>query len=105
MKNLSYSNYVGDGIGYVHLERFSRGGGDELRLAIKELKLKGTIKGMILDLRDNPGGLLDEAVDVVEKFVPKGSQLSYSPKGGTRIRNANILRQKNRCCRMYRSLS
>ncbi len=80
LKNLSYANYVGDGIGYVHLERFSRGGGDELRLAIKELKLKGTIKGMILDLRDNPGGLLDEAVDVVEKFVPKGSQV-VSTKG------------------------
>ncbi len=80
LKNISYAEYVGDGVGYFHLERFTRGAGDELRLAIKDLKLKGTLKGMILDLRENPGGLLDVAVDVVEKFAPKGS-LVVSTKG------------------------
>ncbi|HEY6191845.1 MAG TPA: S41 family peptidase [Bacteroidota bacterium] len=80
LHNVSYSDFVGDGIGYVRLERFSRGAGDELRLAIKELKLKGPVKGLILDLRDNPGGLLDVAVDVVEKFAAKGS-LVVSTKG------------------------
>jgi len=80
LKNLSYADYIGDGIGYIHLERFTRGAGDELRLAIKDLRLKGTIKGVILDLRDNPGGLLDVAVDVVEKFVAKGS-LVVSTRG------------------------
>ncbi len=73
LKNLSYSEFVGDGIGYVRLDRFSRGAGDELRLAIKELKLKGELKGLILDLRENPGGLLESAVDVVSKFVSRGS--------------------------------
>lgn len=80
LHNVSYADFVGDGIGYVRLERFSRGAGDELRLAIKELKLRGTVRGMILDLRDNPGGLLDAAVDVVEKFAPKGS-LVVSTRG------------------------
>lgn len=80
LKNLSYAEYVADGVAYVHLERFTRGAGDELRLAIKDLRLKGTIKGVILDLRDNPGGLLDVAVDVVEKFIPKGS-LVVSTRG------------------------
>jgi carboxyl-terminal processing protease len=80
LKNLSFAEYVGDGIGYFHIERFTRGAGDELRLAIKDLRLKGTIKGIILDLRDNPGGLLDVAVDVVEKFAPKGS-LVVSTRG------------------------
>jgi carboxyl-terminal processing protease len=80
LKNLSFSQYVGDGIGYFHIERFTRGAGDELRLAIKDLRLKGTMKGIILDLRDNPGGLLDVAVDVVEKFAPKGS-LVVSTRG------------------------
>jgi carboxyl-terminal processing protease len=80
LKNVSYSDFVGDGIAYAHIERFTRGAGDELRLAIKNLRLRGTIKGMILDLRDNPGGLLDVAVDVVEKFAPKGS-LIVSTRG------------------------
>lgn len=80
LKNLSYADYVGDGIAYVHLERFTRGAGDELRLAIKDMRLQGTMKGIILDLRDNPGGLLDVAVDIVEKFAPKGS-LVVSTRG------------------------
>jgi carboxyl-terminal processing protease len=80
LKNLGYADFVGDGIAYFHIERFSRGAGDELRLAIRELRLKGAIKGVVLDLRDNPGGLLDVAVDVVEKFVPKGS-LVVSTRG------------------------
>ncbi len=73
LKNITYVDFVDDGIGYIRLERFSRGAGDELRLALKDLKLKGNVRGIILDLRDNPGGLLDAAVDIVEKFLPKGS--------------------------------
>jgi carboxyl-terminal processing protease len=75
LKNITYADYIDDGIAYIKLERFTRGAGDELRLAIKDLKLKGTLKGVILDLRGNPGGLLDVAVDILEKFVPKGSLL------------------------------
>ncbi len=80
LHNVSYSGFIGDGIAYVRLERFSRGAGDELRLAIKELRLKGPISGLVLDLRDNPGGLLDVAVDIVEKFAQKGS-LVVSTRG------------------------
>jgi len=80
LKNINYADFIRDGIAYVRLERFTRGAGDELRLAIKDMKLRGEIKGMIIDLRDNPGGLLDVAVDVVEKFVPKGS-LIVSTRG------------------------
>ncbi len=80
LHNVSYADYVDDGVAYIRLERFSRTAGDELRLAIKDLKLKGTIRGMILDIRDNPGGLLDVAVDVAEKFLPKGS-LVVSTRG------------------------
>ncbi len=80
LKNISYAGFIGEGIAYVRLERFSRGAGDELRLAIKDLKLRDSIKSFVLDLRDNPGGLLDVAVDVVEKFVPKGS-LVVSTRG------------------------
>lgn len=75
VKNITYSGMVDRGIAYVRLERFSRRAGDELRQAIKELKLNGEVKGFILDLRGNPGGLLDAAVDVVSKFVPRGSHV------------------------------
>jgi carboxyl-terminal processing protease len=72
-KNISYAGFVADGIAYVKLDRFSRTAGDELRQTLKDLKAKGAIKGLVLDLRGNPGGLLDVAVDVTEKFVQRGS--------------------------------
>lgn len=80
VKNVTYADFIRSGIAYIRLERFSRSAGDEVELAIKGLRLKGPIKGLILDLRNNPGGLLDAAVDVVEKFAPKGS-LVVSTRG------------------------
>ena len=80
VKNVTYADFVADGIGYIRLERFSRRAGEEVREAIKELKAKGDLKGLVLDLRGNPGGLLDAAVDVVSKFVPRGS-LIVSTRG------------------------
>lgn len=80
VKNITYYDFIDDGIAYIKLERFSRNAGEELRKAIKNLQIRGEIKGLILDLRDNPGGLLDAAVDVVEKFVPEGS-LIVSTRG------------------------
>lgn len=80
VRNVTYAGFLGDGVGYIRLERFSRTAGDDVRSSIKELKEKGTVKSLILDLRDNPGGLLDIAVDVVSKFVPE-STLVVSTKG------------------------
>ena len=80
VKNVTYTDFLDSGIGYIRLERFSRKAGDEARQAVKELKLRGELKGLVLDLRGNPGGLLDAAVDVVSKFVPRGS-LVVSTKG------------------------
>lgn len=80
VRNVTYAGMVGEGIGYIRLERFSRRAGDEVRQAIRELKLNGDLRGMILDLRGNPGGLLDAAVEVSSKFVARGS-LIVSTKG------------------------
>lgn len=80
LRNVTYSNLSPDGIGYIRLERFSRTAGDEVREAVQEMKLRGDIKGMVLDLRGNPGGLLESAVAVVSKFVPRGS-LIVTTKG------------------------
>ncbi|MBI2429217.1 MAG: S41 family peptidase [Ignavibacteriales bacterium] len=82
--NVGYSGYVKEGIGYIKLERFSRRAGEEVRQAIKEMKVKGDLKGIILDIRDNPGGLLDAAVEIVSKFVPQDNIIvtTKGRKGG-----------------------
>jgi carboxyl-terminal processing protease len=80
VRNVTYTGYVAKGIGYVRLERFSRTAGDDVRAAIKDLRAQGDLKAIVLDLRDNPGGLLESAVDVVSKFVPESS-LVVSTRG------------------------
>jgi carboxyl-terminal processing protease len=78
IKNVVYSGFVSEGIGYIKLERFSVNAAEEVTSALRALqdssKMKGQkLRGMILDLRDNPGGLLDAAVSIAGKFVPQGS--------------------------------
>ncbi len=80
VRNVTYAGFPERGIGYIKLERFSRTAGDDVRLAIRDLKSQGEVKGIVLDLRDNPGGLLDMAVDVVSKFLPESS-LVVTTKG------------------------
>lgn len=58
-----------DKIGYVRLSQFGESTQKELSGALKTLETKGA-QGLVLDLRDNPGGLLDQAAMVCEKFVP-----------------------------------
>ncbi len=65
---------------YLKLTNFSRSAGDEVQSALKNLKAEKEIKSVVLDLRGNPGGLLDMAVDIVEEFLPKGS-LIVTTKG------------------------
>ncbi len=66
-------------IGYVHITQFGEKTGEELEAALDKLKAQG-MKGLVLDLRWNPGGLLEEAVEVCQKFLPSG-QLVVSTEG------------------------
>jgi carboxyl-terminal processing protease len=68
-----------DGIGYIRITEFGDRTGDELQAALDRLKAQG-MKALVLDLRWNPGGLLDEAVKVCQKFLPFG-QLVVSTEG------------------------
>ncbi|MGB7767469.1 MAG: S41 family peptidase [Verrucomicrobiia bacterium] len=68
-----------DKIGYIRIAQFGDNTSSELEGALKKLKAQG-LKALILDLRDNPGGLLDEAVGVCSKFLPRG-QLVVSTEG------------------------
>jgi carboxyl-terminal processing protease len=66
-------------IGYIRITQFGEKTGDELESALVKLKAQH-LKGLILDLRWNPGGLLDQAVEVCQKFIPS-SQLVVSTEG------------------------
>lgn len=75
LKNVTYKGVLGDGIGYIKLERFNKYAINEVVDALTEIKSKGDVKGIVLDLRDNPGGLLEAAVGILDKFVDKGNLL------------------------------
>jgi len=71
--NVPYYSMVTDEVGYVSLTTFTRDAGKNVGNAIKELKEKNpSMKGLIFDLRGNGGGLLTEAVNVSNVFIPKG---------------------------------
>lgn len=77
---VTYSGVLADSIGYIFLNNFTDKSGQEVRNALLKLKDEYHIKSLILDLRGNPGGILEEAVQVVNLFVPKG-ELVVSTKG------------------------
>jgi carboxyl-terminal processing protease len=72
--NVSYYGMVDGDMGYIKLDRFLENSGQEVTNALVELK-KNNPKGIILDLRSNGGGILQEAVKIVNLFVPKGTQV------------------------------
>ena len=67
-------------IGYIVIDRFTERTGSEVQTAIKALKQQGATQ-IILDLRDNGGGLLDSAVDVASQFIGEGVVLYEKQKG------------------------
>jgi carboxyl-terminal processing protease len=72
--NTVYGEMVGDGIAKVQITSFSTNTSKELVKTLDDLQKQG-MKGMVLDLRQNPGGLLDQAIDIASMFVPKGKVL------------------------------
>lgn len=76
-------------IGYVKLSQFNQLAGQEVRKAVKELEGKGATS-LILDLRNNPGGLITQAIDVTSVFVKSGPVVrTVSRKEGTEVLNVN----------------
>jgi len=80
IKDVSYAGFISPGVAYVNLNGFTEKAPAEVRQAIVDLQKQGTIESFILDLRGNPGGLLESAVNIVNLFVPKG-RLIVSTRG------------------------
>lgn len=85
IKSVPFYGILENDIGYIHLQTFSQEAGSEVEKAIKELSKKN-IKGLIFDLRHNPGGLLPQAIEVAEKYLPRKS-LVVSTRGRVRGQN------------------
>ena len=79
--NVPHSGLVAENIGYINLSIFTQGAGSNVANALKDLKADNPdLKGVILDLRNNGGGLLTEAVNLTNVFIPQG-EFVVSTKG------------------------
>lgn len=87
VKNIEYAGRLqkNESIGYIKLTRFGQRSAEEIREKLLEFESKG-VNSLILDLRNNPGGLLNEAVEIVDKFIEPGVTV-VETKG--RIENEN----------------
>ncbi|HET9441371.1 MAG TPA: S41 family peptidase [Longimicrobiales bacterium] len=83
IKSVPAAYMIDNNVGYVELVRFSERSTDELRAAITKLKGQG-MKGLVLDLRRNPGGLLDQGIGIADLFLDRGDAIAE-----TRSRMAN----------------
>ncbi len=95
LPNVPYSGVIKEGIAYVALSQFTKDAGRNVQNALQEVKDQNPdIKGIVLDLRSNPGGLLQEAVNVTNIFVPKGERV-VTTKGKVKEWNRSFKTLKN----------
>lgn len=80
---IPYYGFVSDSIGYIEHIDFTENSSSDMRNAFMEMKNTGRLKGLILDYRNNGGGILQEAVKILSMFVPKGTDV-VSMKGRTK---------------------
>lgn len=75
LKSVPYSGMVAPNIGYIRLNSFTERASKDIIDAYQSLASDHDLKGVILDLRNNPGGLLSEAINVSNIFIPKGQEV------------------------------
>lgn len=74
ISNVPYYGKLDENTGYIKLSDFTTNASSDVRKALVDLKSQG-ITRLVLDVRDNPGGILNEAVDIVNLFIPKGKEV------------------------------
>lgn len=92
IKAVPYFSMVNDKTGYIVLSQFNQKASAETRYAVRDLKAQGAQR-IVLDLRGNPGGLLNEAIEIVNLFVPKG-QLVVTTKSKVEKYNKTYYTQR-----------
>ncbi len=88
-----WSRGMENNIGYVRVRNFSKTTSMEVKEALEKLSKQAPLKGLLLDLRNNPGGLLNQAVEVSNLFLRKGDLIVYT-EGRTPDQNMKFLAQK-----------
>ena len=86
--NIPYYTVLDGGVAYIIINQFTKDAAKELKEAFLKMKSENELKGLVIDLRGNGGGLLNEAVDIVNLFVPKNKLVVYT-KGKTPEQNRN----------------
>lgn len=86
--NIPYYTVLDGGIAYIILNQFTKDAAKELKEAFLKMKSENELKGIVIDLRGNGGGLLNEAIDIVNIFVPKNKLVVYT-QGKTPDQNRN----------------
>ncbi|MBQ6772186.1 MAG: PDZ domain-containing protein [Bacteroidales bacterium] len=85
--NIPYYAVFDNGVAYLSLSGFTRDAAREMKEKFLEMRKERELKGFVLDLRGNGGGLMNEAVDIVNLFIPKGKPV-VSMKGKTASSNS-----------------
>lgn len=90
ISNVPYSGFVSNGIGYINLTTFTANSSANILKAMKKLKAENAdLKGLVLDLRFNGGGLLREAISICNLFLPKGEEVVFT-KGKLRDKDQSF---------------
>ncbi len=90
IENIPYYGMIGNNIGYIKLSGFTQNAARELRSAFLKLKENNNLNGIIIDLRGNGGGLLNEAVDIANIFIDRGQEI-VSTRGKKADKNRSHL--------------
>ncbi len=78
LKSVPYFGFVGDSIGYIKTRSFTRNITKEVIKSYNEMNVENKLKGLILDLRGNPGGLLNEAINMTNIFIDRGEEVVFT---------------------------
>lgn len=93
VRNVRDIQMLTDAIGYIRIIQFGERTGDEFLEALDQLQVEG-MEALVVDLRDNPGGLLDAAVEVAQPFFDRGELIVYTE--GREVQSRLEIRSKNR---------